>query len=40
MELDREMGGSAYPAKPGGETQDYAPYPGATTSRKSRKNNN
>jgi (5-formylfuran-3-yl)methyl phosphate synthase len=40
VELHREIGGSAYAAKPGRETQDYAPYPGATTSRKSRKNNN
>jgi (5-formylfuran-3-yl)methyl phosphate synthase len=40
MELDREMGDIAYAAKPARETQDYAPYPGATISRKSRKNNN
>jgi hypothetical protein len=34
------MGDIAYAAKPDRETQDYAPYPGATISRKSRKNNN
>jgi (5-formylfuran-3-yl)methyl phosphate synthase len=41
MELEPpRMGDSAYAAKPDRETQDYALYPGATTSRKSRKNNN
>jgi len=41
MELEpAEMGDSSYAAKRGRETQDYAPYPGSTTSRKSRKNNN
>jgi (5-formylfuran-3-yl)methyl phosphate synthase len=41
MELEPpEMGRRAYAAKADRETQDYAPYPGVTTSRKSRKNNN
>jgi uncharacterized protein (UPF0264 family) len=40
MDLEPAVGGSAYPAKPGRETQDDGPYPSMATPPKSRKNNN